>query len=265
MRARDLWLVPAGLVIGLVGAMCGIGGGLFTVPLLHYVRRLELRVAVATALCLVLSTSCAATITEALRADSAIRWPLVAVLVPAALAGAQVGWVVSKRLSARILKALFAVVLAIAGARLLAGSTGVTPAEAASVPLGGAEYAWGALVGFGGGFVAPLLGIGGGLLVVPGLFLGLPELGFAGARACSLAVAVATATRSLWLYAREGSVRRAPGVALGAGAFAGAGLGVVLLHQPGWIDVGRSALGLLLLFVAARFAWDVARARARSS
>jgi hypothetical protein len=66
MSLRDAWLVLAGLAIGFLGSWCGIGGGLFAVPLLHFVRKLELRAAVATALVLVLATSTAATAAEAL-------------------------------------------------------------------------------------------------------------------------------------------------------------------------------------------------------
>ena len=51
MTWKKMALIVA--AIAFVGAMCGIGGGLFTVPLLHFGVRLPLKQAVATALVLV--------------------------------------------------------------------------------------------------------------------------------------------------------------------------------------------------------------------
>lgn len=265
---RALWLAPVGAAIAVVSAMCGIGGGLFTVPVLHFGRRLALRAAVATALVLVLSTAAAATVTEALRVDSALRGRLVAALVVGALVGAQLGYLFGRRLSASSLRKVFVVVLFLAGLRMIlngsADAAGGGGAAAAAFVLDAPAYALALAIGLGGGFVAPLLGVGGGLILVPALFVGFPALGFAGARACSLAVAVFSALRSIWLYAREGLIRWSDAAPLAAGALAGAAGGVLLVHRPGWVDGARVLLALVLWGVAVRFTLELGRDRARA-
>ena len=246
-----LWLIGPGFLIGFLGSLCGIGGGLFAVPLLHFVRRFELKVAVATGLGLVLATTSAATVTELLRDDSQLILSLVAVLAVGVIVGAQIGFLVAERLPVRLLKLVFVVVLAFAGWRVIAGSGAELLGSAAS--LSKLDHFWAFLVGIGGGFVAPLLGVGGGLVMVPGLYLGIESVGFATARACSLAAGVVAATRSLRLHGKAGRVRWWSAGALGLGALGGAAVGVVATRLDGFAEAGRLILGGLLWFVSARF------------
>ncbi len=262
-RRAPLWLVPAGIVIGFLGSLCGIGGGLFAVPLLHYVQKIPLKEAVATALVLVLATTAASTGAELFQAEPELHaWPVLG-LMGGVLVGAQFGYLVAVRVNVRILRALFVVFLTVAGYRVLAGG-GEELAESAPVVIGASKVLFAFLVGIGGGFVAPLLGVGGGLVMVPGLYLILPAMGFPGARACSLAAGVIGSARSLFLHARAGRVHRSPGLLLGAGALLGAVAGVHFLHLPGLAEVGRPILALVLWFVAARFLVDLLRGRADS-
>jgi uncharacterized membrane protein YfcA len=263
MSLRDAWLVLAGLAIGFLGSWCGIGGGLFAVPLLHFVRKLELRAAVATALVLVLATSTAATAAEALSPEPRLVWPIIAALLPGVLVGTQLGYRLSERLSARRLRLVFAVLLPLFGARIVLGGGDATVAGVA--PASAADLAIAFVVGVLGGAVGPLLGVGGGLVMVPGLYLGTAAVGFAGARAASLAVGVIGAARGLWLHARAGRVRWRSGLLLGAGALFGAALGVVALRDPRATAWGRVFLGILLEVVAVRFALDAWRTRKASA
>lgn len=77
MTLRGLLLLLAGAAIAFIGALCGIGGGLFAVPMLHYLFKLDLRASVATALCLVAATAYSSTLTEVLREDSALELMVV--------------------------------------------------------------------------------------------------------------------------------------------------------------------------------------------
>lgn len=92
-------------------------------------------------------------------------------------------------------------------------------------------FAMGALllaVGAFAGFLAGLLGVGGGIVLVPGFFYAFATLGFVGPdlmRVClatSLATIVVTSTRSLAAHRRRGAVDMgllrawAPGIAIGA-------------------------------------------------
>lgn len=262
LGARGLLLSLSAAAIALFGAICGIGGGLFAVPLFHYVYGLELRRSVATSLCLVLATALGSSVAEALHAESALRLSLVAPLVVGALVGAQFGFFVSKRISPRVLRVVFAVVMTAAGLRLaLSGGSAGGPGVG-GLEIGAAEVAATLGVGLVAGTVAPLLGIGGGLVVVPGVLLFVPDAGMLGARAASLAVAIFTALRSLQLYRREGAIDGSLAPWIMAGALVGAVVGVQLVHLEGVAAFGRVALGGLLLFTGGRFALDVLRGRA---
>jgi len=240
-----------GLGIAFIGALCGIGGGLFAVPLLHFGFKMHLRRAVATSLCLVFATTTAATIAEVLSGESEIHWGKVGFMTIGVLLGAQAGFPISKRFDTRQLRGVFSIVILLAALRILfAGSEG--PIVAA--PPGWWPNLYAGLAGFGAGFVSPILGIGGGLVMVPALLLGPSALGFAAVRACSMAAAVVTSFRSLSMYWKEGSVHHIAAPFLAAGAFVGAILGVTTVHMPGVTDYARQLLGLVLIFVSYRFA-----------
>ena len=101
-------------------------------PILHYVRKLPLKNAVATSLSLVSAATIAATLTEMSLGKSELtgqRWLIVAALVVGSLVGAQAGFFVAKRINVTRLKMIFAVVLLITGVRLLFQQT---PAVAAA-------------------------------------------------------------------------------------------------------------------------------------
>lgn len=266
-RAHGLAIGLVGMVIAAWGAMCGIGGGLFAVPILHYIYKLKLKDAIVTSLALVAATTASATLSEALRVDSAINWAVVACLVGGCLLGAQVGFRVSRRIETRPLKMIFMVLLVIVGVRIL----GIVPESFAAFghpyvhpDLGAWDYAGAALIGLGGGFVAPLLGIGGGLVAVPALLIFLPNLGHLGARACSMAMGVVTSSRSLVLYYRAGELNLKRSASIAIGAAIGAFIGVQLVHIPGVAEVAKKMLAATLLIVATRFAIDLWGTRAKA-
>lgn len=261
--ARGLGLAALGFCVAIVAALCGIGGGLFVGPALHYVLRFPLKRAVATTLGLVSAVTASATGFEAVHPEGRIHWPVVGILVASGLVGAQLGFLVSKRLAVRQLKAVFCFVLLFAAARMVLGSHG--PEVAAAFELGPAELAGIGAIGLGAGFVAPLLGIGGGLVAVPGLYLGFPALGYLGARACSMALGAVTSCRSLWLFDRVGLVERPAAAWLGLGGLLGAGVGIQLVHLAGAADVAKHLLAGILALVAVRFGIDALRGSAEPS
>lgn len=263
--ARAVWLCVLGVLVGTWSSACGVGGGIFAVPILHYGFGMPLKMAISNSLILVASSTSSATLAEMLHADSAIEWRVVGILVATSFIGTQLGYRVSRGLETIALKRIFCIVLTIVAVEVLFD---FTPGGAAD-RAGSGVFEFDAItvvaiaaIGFVAGFVAPLLGIGGGLIAVPALFLGFPALGYLAARATSMAMSVFASWQSVWLYRRDRHVHVPTAAWFAAGAVAGGYLGVMLVHVPGVSSVAQRLLGLTLAFVAARFAWDVWRSRA---
>lgn len=230
-------------------------------PLLHYGFRLALRTSVATSLCLVAANAVASTATELLHESGALLWEIVGPLVGGALVGAQFGYLLSTRANERVVKGLFAAAALAIGLRmLLAMSVQADPTDFLG-DYGAARAAGVAGIGILAGTLSPLLGIGGGMVVVPGLLLAMPEVGGNGARAASLAVACVTSMRSIHLYAKERSVEVPIALWFAGGGLIGATLGVRFAHLPGVSAIAQRVLGGILLATALRFARDAFRRR----
>jgi hypothetical protein len=169
-------VIPAlvlGLIVGAVLGVVGGGGSIIAVPALVYGVGLSPAEAIPTSLLVVGVSSLAALIP---RVRHGLNWPVIllagAAGIPSAWAGAGVG----RLLDPNILMLAFAVIMVIAGIRMLTRttetegscSTGPNRAFRSCAPK---AIAVGLLVGF----LTGLLGVGGGFLLTPALtlFLGL--------------------------------------------------------------------------------------------
>ncbi|HEX4188417.1 MAG TPA: TSUP family transporter [Solirubrobacteraceae bacterium] len=106
-------------------------------------------------------------------------------------------------------------------------------------------------IGLAGGVIAGLLGVGGGVLFVPGLviFLGLNQHE---AEATSLLAIIPVAIVGTYVQDRYGNVRRGDALLLGLLSVAGAAGGVALANALSG-TVLRDAFAVLLVIVAAQF------------
>jgi uncharacterized protein len=114
------------------------------------------------------------------------------------------------------------------------------------------EIVGAAAVGFAAGITSGLIGVGGGVLFVPGLviFLGLSQLG---AEATSLVAVVIVALVGAWRQYGYGNVRLRDGLVIGALSPLGAAAGTVLANA-----VSERALELSFASVQLYFAWRLA-------
>jgi uncharacterized protein len=105
-------------------------------------------------------------------------------------------------------------------------------------------------IGLAGGILAGLLGVGGGVLFVPGLviLLGLDQHQ---AEATSLLAIIPVAIVGTYTQDRYGNVRRADALLLGALSLAGAVAGVALANALSG-SLLRDAFAVLMVIVAAQ-------------
>ncbi|MHA7289635.1 sulfite exporter TauE/SafE family protein [Arthrobacter sp. MDT3-24] len=162
-----------GLFVGIVLGVVGGGGSIIAVPALVYGVGMSPAEAIPTSL-LVVGTSSLAALIPRLR--EGINWPVVLIVGAAGIPAAWGGTAVGRLLDPNILMLAFAVIMVIAGIRMLmrsmetegSCSTGPNRAFRSCAPK---AVGVGILVGF----LTGLLGVGGGFLITPALtmFLGL--------------------------------------------------------------------------------------------
>jgi uncharacterized protein len=87
-----------------------------------------------------------------------------------------------------------------------------------------------ALMGFAGGMVGGLLGVGGGILFVPALAIFMDQTQVE-AEATSLLAIVPVALVAVWRQLGYGNVRVRDGLLIGALSPAGVGIGVVVANE----------------------------------
>lgn len=107
-----------------------------------------------------------------------------------------------------------------------------------------------AVMGFAGGVVGGLLGVGGGVLFVPALTIFQDESQL-GAEATSLLAIIPVAIVATWRQAGYGNVRLREGLIMGALSPLGVVIGVVVANEVSQ-RVLELSFAALLLFVAAR-------------
>ncbi len=107
-----------GLAAGLLGALCGVGGGIVMVPAFVGLLGLQHKQAVATSMAVIIVTAIAATLNNA-RANNLIDWKIVAATSVAAAVAAWFGSDLMRSLSNQTLTRIFGGLLVVFGARML--------------------------------------------------------------------------------------------------------------------------------------------------
>lgn len=110
--------ILTGLAAGLLGALCGVGGGIIMVPAFVGLLGLEHKQAVATSMAVIIVTAIAATINNS-RANNLIDWKIVAAVGIASAVAAWFGSDLMRSLSNQALTRIFGVLLVVFGLRML--------------------------------------------------------------------------------------------------------------------------------------------------
>lgn len=254
-----LILLGIGLTAGVLGGLLGIGGGAFVVPALVFFLAFNQHRAHGTSLAVVLALSLSSVITYSFH--HRVDLLLAAEIAVGGVVGAMIGGTVVQKIKNVALRRMFSIFLCAAGVKMsLDGYKMLHDAYLAGghcaniVPMG--FCAAGVLLALGTGvvtgFISALLGVGGGIVMVPMLtmLLCLPQQQ---AQGVSLAAMMPIAFTGMLKHAKLGNVdfRVAKWIAVGAviGAVAGSTLANTL--NPGHLKV---AFGVFLIIMAALMA-----------
>jgi len=280
------WLVVLGFGVGYVAGMFGIGGGFLLTPLLTVVFGIPLPIAIGSGLCQMVGTATSAVLRHRAVGQGELRFDLL--MLPGSLLGVDAGARVVSRLavagSVPVAGRSFAllqlviegayIVLLLAVASLFWGqSKGRADAlefvrggplarmsfgprvDLPAVPLRGVSAILVAEIGLGMGFLSGMLGIGGGVALMPVLIYGL---GFPIRQASGTGIVALIATAALGTveHALRGHVDLALSMVLLVGSSIGAQFGALMTHRLPATALRRVFAAVLLATVVA-VGWDL--------
>ncbi|MGO1958211.1 MAG: sulfite exporter TauE/SafE family protein [Canibacter sp.] len=161
-----------GLAAGVMSGLFGVGGGTIIVPLLLFWVGMDHRIAAGTSVAAILPTAIVGTVSYGVQGN--IDWVAALCLAAGMVVGAQVGsWLLS-RVSRDVLQIGFMGFLLI----VIVSLWFIVPHRDSEVVLTFWSISFLALTGFATGILSGLLGVGGGVIVVPVLmfFFGASDL-----------------------------------------------------------------------------------------
>ena len=234
-------IVVVGILAGFLSGLFGVGGGILIVPGLVLVARMDQRMAHGTSLAGVLPIAASSLVTY--WAHDHIDWPVVLFLAIGAVAGAILGTKLLHVLPHRTLGIAFSVLLLASAARLFLSDSG-TGRHELDVLMAVSLIVVGVLTGI----LAGLLGVGGGIIMVPAMmmFFGIPPVI---AKGTSLGVIIPTSIMGTWRNRTKKNVDfRAAAIVGIAGVLAAIGGGTLSAHMS---DTLSNVLFAILLTVVA--------------
>lgn len=242
------WLVLAaiGLAAGFLSGLFGVGGGVIIVPALVAFAAFGMRLASGTSLAAIVPTALVGIVAYAMGGN--VAWVPALLLIVGSVTGAQFGSWLLDRLRVRTVRWSFVAFLVVVIASLLF----TVPSRDATIDL----TIWSGIgltaVGLATGVLSGLLGVGGGVVIVPALMLlfGASDLV---AKGTSLLVMIPTALSGSIGNLRHHNVDLRAAAAVGLGACCTTGLGawaagVIPPQIANWLFAG------FLLFTAYQMA-----------
>jgi uncharacterized membrane protein YfcA len=188
VRSPHHWgrIVAVGVIAGFTSGLFGVGGGIVIVPALVMVAGFPHKLATGTSLGAIVPISVAGIVGYATAGE--VDWAAAACVALGAVVGAVAGTRWLLRISTPVLQLGFATAMALTAAKMFVDDGSGTGRSDLTVGMAAALVA----LGLASGVLAGLLGVGGGIIIVPVLTLafGLPHVL---AKGTSLAVILPTA------------------------------------------------------------------------
>jgi uncharacterized membrane protein YfcA len=201
--------VFVGAIAGLASGLFGVGGGIVIVPCLVYLARMDQRRAQALSLVAIVPIAVSGTLGYS--PDGQVDWPVAALIATGGICGALVGTELLHRAPLKALQLTFAAAALITSVELFLHTPDGNGPGGLSLPLAVAYI----VVGLGAGIASGLLGVGGGIVVVPVLTLlfGFPTVL---AKGTSLAYMIPTSIIGGIRNLRNGHAELGPAMVVGA-------------------------------------------------
>ncbi|MFJ6654400.1 sulfite exporter TauE/SafE family protein [Microbacterium sp. NPDC091313] len=248
-----LTCVAVGLLAGLMSGLFGVGGGTVIVPLLVLILGFDQRRAAGTSLAAIVPTATVGVISYAV--TGSVAWIPALILAAGAVIGAQIGTWLLPKVSQTALRWAFVAFLVVVIVSLFL----VIPSRDATLELTWLTGPGLAVLGVITGILAGLLGVGGGIIVVPALLLvfGASDLI---AKGTSLLMMIPTAISGTVGNVRRQNVDLVAAALVGGAACTTTALGALISTH---IDpfVGNILFAAFLVFIATQMGIRAVRGR----
>ena len=246
--------IATGLLAGLLSGLFGVGGGTVIVPLLVMFLKFDQRLAAGTSLAAIVPTATVGVISYAVHGS--VAWVPAILLAVGAVVGAQIGTWLLPRISQTALRWGFVAFIVVVIVSLFI----VIPSRDAEITL----TIWSSIalvvVGVFTGIMAGLIGVGGGVIVVPILMLlfGASDLQ---AKGTSLLFMIPTAVSGTVGNLRRKNVDLVAAVTVGLAACTTTAVGawIATLMDPVLANILFAAF---LVFIGTQMAIKAVRGRA---
>lgn len=189
-----------GLATGLMSGLMGVGGGIVMIPLMTAVLGLTQHKAHGTSLAVIVFTAIAGALTYGWSGHTDLV--IAAELAAGSIVGARAGALVVNRIPARELRMLFGAFLLLIALRLLLP---LPQTESAIDPYSALGVVAIVCLGLATGILSGVMGVGGGVIMVPAMVL-LLHLPQQDAQGISLLVMIPTAMMGAWTHLQKGNV-----------------------------------------------------------
>ncbi|MGN6220102.1 MAG: sulfite exporter TauE/SafE family protein [Microbacterium sp.] len=247
--------IGIGLAAGVLSGLFGVGGGTVIVPFLVLFLHFDQRLAAGTSLAAIVPTATVGVISYAV--TGSVAWIPALLLALGAVVGAQIGTWLLPRLSLTVLRWAFVGFLVAVIVSLFL----VIPSRDAELVLTWWSGVALVVVGVGTGILSGLIGVGGGIIVVPVLMVlfGTSDLV---AKGTSLLMMIPAAISGTVGNIRRGNVDLVAAAVVGLAACTTTALGawIATLVDP---FVGNVLFAVYLAFIAAQMGVRAWRGRRR--
>lgn len=164
-RTHWIWFIIIGLVAGFLSGLFGVGGGIIIVPALVIAAGFDQRLAAGTSLAAIVPTATVGVISYATTGN--VNWIAAGILAIGSVVGAQIGSHLLSRLPKRVIQWSFIGFIVIVVVSLFL----VIPSRDAELEFTVLSTIGLVVLGLVVGILAGILGIGGGVIIVPVLIL----------------------------------------------------------------------------------------------
>jgi len=235
-----------GIVAGFLSGLCGIGGGVIMIPALLFIFKLSVHAAAATSLAVIMPTAFFGSVRNAFSSTVTPDWTAFLLISAGAMPLAYFGAHLMHKVPQEKLKKLLGIILLLISIKMIFFAVN-NDYQAGAINV---------IVRFGGlillgaltGFLSGMLGIGGGVVMIP-IMLYVFGMETHVVTATSLAVMIPTSISGTIKNFKNGHTDWHAALIIAAGSLGGVLLGASAAERVDQVNLQR-IMGLLFVFVS---------------